>query len=104
MYRIDLNPEEIPKKWYNINADLPYDVPEAKNSEGKNQLKDLEISFTKEALKQENSKKRYISIPKEVREAYMEIGRATPITRAKRLEEKLNTPAKIYLKRSELLR
>ena len=102
MYRIDLNPEEIPKKWYNINADLPYKVPEAKNSEGKNQLKDLKTSFTKEALKQENSKKRYIPIPKEVREAYMEIGRATPITRAKRLEEKLNTPAKIYLKREDL--
>ena len=56
MYRIDLDPEEIPKKWYNINADLPYDVPEAKNSSGKNQLKDLEISFTKEALKQEKLK------------------------------------------------
>ena len=49
-----------------------------------------------------NNEKRYISIPKEVREAYMEIGRATPITRAKRLEEKLNTPAKIYLKREDM--
>ena len=65
MYKIDLYSEDLPKKWYNINADLPYDVPEAKNSSGKNQLKDLEISFTKEALKQENSKKRYIPIPKE---------------------------------------
>lgn len=100
-YKITLSAEEVPKYWYNINADLPVPLPEPKNSEGKNQIEDLKKAFTKEALKQEFATDRYIKIPEEVRELYMQMGRPSPLFRAKRLEEKLNTPAKIYYKRED---
>ena len=44
---------------------------------------------------------RYVKIPSEVRELYQRLGRPTPLCRAKGLEEKLNTPAKIYYKRED---
>lgn len=100
-YKIELSSEEVPKKWYNINADLPCELPMPKNSEGRNQIEDLQKAFTKAALDQEFAIERYIKIPQKVRELYMQMGRPTPLFRAKRLEEKLNTPAKIYYKRED---
>lgn len=100
-YKIELSSEEVPKKWYNINADLPCELPMPKNSEGRNQIEDLQKAFTKAVLDQEFATERYIKIPQKVRELYMQMGRPTPLFRAKRLEEKLNTPAKIYYKRED---
>lgn len=100
-YQINLKPEDVPKNWYNILADLPKELPKPKNSEGKDQIADLEKAFTKSALEQEFATDKYIKIPKEVRELYMQMGRPSPLVRAKRLEEKLNTPAKIYFKRED---
>lgn len=51
-----------------------------------------------EVLRQQFTVERFVPIPKEVREAYINIGRPTPLVRARRLEEFLNTPAKIYFK------
>ena len=100
-YRIDLTNDEVPTKWYNINADLPVELPAPKNSEGKDQISTLPQIFVNECLNQEFATDRYISIPKEVRELYQRLGRPTPLVRAKGLEEKLNTPAKIYYKRED---
>ena len=100
-YKITLSSEDVPKQWYNINADLPAELPMPKNSEGKDQIASLEKAFTKEALKQEFAKERYIKIPDEVRNLYMQMGRPSPLFRATRLEEYLNTPAKIYYKRED---
>ena len=100
-YKIILDSDEVPKKWYNILADLPDALPEPKNSEGKNQIEDLAKAFTQEALKQEFASDRYIKIPDEVRQIYMQIGRPSPLFRATRLEKLLNTPAKIYYKRED---
>lgn len=100
-YKITLDSDEVPKKWYNILADLPNPLPEPKNSEGKNQIADLEKAFTKSALAQEFASDRYITIPDEVRELYMQMGRPSPLFRATRLEKFLNTPAKIYYKRED---
>lgn len=100
-YKIVLSSEDVPKKWYNINADLPCELPMPKNSEGKDQIGDLQKAFTKAALEQEFVTERYIKIPQKVRELYMQMGRPTPLFRARRLEEKLNTPAKIYYKRED---
>src|SRR3989454_134271 len=41
-------------------------------------------------------------IPEELREAYLRLGRPTPLYRAKRLEAFLKTPARIYYKREDL--
>ena len=100
-YKITLDSDEVPKKWYNILADLPTPLPEPKNSEGKNQIGDLQKAFTKAALAQEFATERYITIPDEVRELYMQMGRPSPLFRATRLEKLLNTPAKIYYKRED---
>ncbi|KZX17337.1 tryptophan synthase beta chain [Methanobrevibacter filiformis] len=101
MYKIDLPSEEVPKKWYNINPDLPVEMPMPQNSENESQLENLPKVFSQGVLDQEFSMDRYIKIPKEVREIYMRIGRPTPLYRAKGLEEKLSTPAKIYYKRED---
>ena len=100
-YKITLDSDEVPKQWYNILADLPTPLPEPKNSEGKNQIADLQNAFTKGALEQEFATDRYISIPQDVRELYMQMGRPSPLFRATRLEKFLNTPAKIYYKRED---
>ena len=101
MYKIQLSSDDVPTKWYNINADLPAELPAPKNSEGRDQISTLPDIFVGECLNQEFSTDRYISIPKEVREIYQQIGRPTPLYRATKLEEKLNTPAKIYYKRED---
>ena len=100
-YRIDLTNDEVPTKWYNMLADLPVPLPAPKNSEGKDQIGTLPQIFVNECLNQEFATDRYISIPKEVRELYQRLGRPTPLVRARGLEEKLNTPAKIYYKRED---
>lgn len=100
-YKIELSSDDVPKKWYNINADLPVELPAPKNSEGKDQLSTLPDIFVGECLKQEVTTERYVTIPNEVRELYQRLGRPTPLCRAKGLEEKLNTPAKIYYKRED---
>ena len=100
-YKITLNSNEVPKNWYNIIADLPSELPMPKNSEGKDQISALKKAFTKVGLEQEFSKEQYVKIPKEVRKLYMQMGRPTPLFRATKLEEYLNTPAKIYYKRED---
>ncbi|RLG50268.1 MAG: hypothetical protein DRO00_08925 [Thermoproteota archaeon] len=62
----------------------------------------LTVLFPKECVRQEASKERRIEIPEEVREQYIRIGRPTPLYRAKRLEEYLKTPAKIFFKREDV--
>ena len=100
-YKITLSSDEVPKQWYNINADLPVELPMPKNSEGKDQISALQKAFTKEGLEQEFATERYIKIPNEVRQLYMQMGRPSPLFRATKLEEYLNTPAKIYYKRED---
>ncbi|MDR2966654.1 MAG: TrpB-like pyridoxal phosphate-dependent enzyme [Methanobacteriaceae archaeon] len=102
MYKIELSSDDVPKKWYNINSDLPSEVPMPMNSEGKEQIENLSKVFSKGVLEQEFSQDRYITIPKPVRDLYQRMGRPSPLFRAKGLEEKLNTPAKIYYKREDL--
>jgi len=99
--KIELSSDDVPSKWYNINADLPVELPMPQNSEGKDQIGNLPKIFCKECLDQEFSTERYIKIPNEVRQLYQRLGRPTPLCRAVGLEEKLNTPAKIYYKRED---
>lgn len=100
MYKIILEEEDVPKYWYNINADLPSKLPEFKDTtEGG--LKNATKALTKTALKQETSTKRHIKIPQKVRQLYQQTGRPRPLYRATNLEKHLNTPAKIYYKRED---
>ena len=94
-----LDENEIPKKWYNIQADLPtpLDPPMHPQTKKLVQPGDLEPIFPKELIKQEMSRERYIDIPAEVRDIYT-LWRPSPLYRAHRLEKFLKTPAKIYYK------
>jgi len=102
--KILLDQDEMPKKWYNILPDLPEPLPPVINPETKEPIGpgDLAPLFPMELIKQEVSNERYIDIPEEVREAYFQIGRPSPLYRARRLEKALNTPAKIYYKREDV--
>ena len=101
MYKITLDEKDIPKKWYNISADLPVPLPEYKDSEEGGNLANLPKIFSKGVLEQEMSRERWIKIPKEVRKVYKMIGRPSPLFRATGLEDMLDTPAKIYYKRED---
>ncbi len=102
MYRVTLSEKEIPKKWYNIAADLPVEPPMPDQTEEGHQLENLPKIFSKGVLEQEMSQDRWIEIPKEVREVYEKIGRPSPLFRARGLEDHLDTPAKIFYKREDL--
>ncbi|MEM1995366.1 MAG: pyridoxal-phosphate dependent enzyme, partial [Nitrososphaerales archaeon] len=92
--------DEIPTQWYNIQADLPEPLPPPLDPATLKPMppEPLFRIFAKELVAQEVSTQRYIPIPDEVLEAYKLISRPTPLIRAKRLEEYLNTPARIYFK------
>jgi tryptophan synthase beta chain len=97
--KILLSEEEIPKYWYNIQADLPTPLDPPLNPATGEPInpKDLEAVFPKSLIQQEISTERWIPIPEEVREVYR-IWRPTPLYRAERLERALRTPARIYYK------
>lgn len=97
--KIILDEEEIPKKWYNVTADLltPLDPPLHPGTGKPVKPEDLEPLFAKELVRQEMSVERWIDIPDEVRDIYR-LWRPSPLYRAHRLEKALNTPAKIYYK------
>ena len=97
--KILLEEDEMPKRWYNIQADLitPLDPP-LHPATGKPIVPaDLSPIFPMELIMQEVSGDRYIDIPEEVREI-LTIWRPSPLYRAYRLENYLKTPAKIYYK------
>ena len=99
MKKIILDENEIPKNWYNIQADLkdPLDPPLNPKTKQPIGPDDLKAIFPMGLIKQEVSQDRYIKIPEEVREIY-KMWRPSPLYRAERLEKVLKTPAKIYYK------
>jgi len=97
--KITLDENEMPKKWYNIQADLKTPLEPPLNPQTKQPIRpeDLKTIFPMGLIKQEVSQDRYIDIPEEIRDIYR-IWRPTPLIRAKKLEEYLKTPAEIYYK------
>lgn len=97
--KILLPETEMPKQWYNINADLPVPLspvlhPVTHEPVGPDDLAPL---FPMAVIEQEMSAEREIDIPDPVREVYRQ-WRPSPLFRARRLEKALNTPARIYYK------
>ncbi|RJF76697.1 TrpB-like pyridoxal phosphate-dependent enzyme [Rhodopseudomonas palustris] len=94
-----LDEESIPKSWYNLNADFPTPMPPVLHP-GTHQPvgpSDLEPLFPMELILQEVATERYIEIPEPVRDVFR-MWRPAPLIRARRLEQALDTPAKIYFK------
>ena len=94
-----LDETHIPKSWYNLIADLPKPLPPVLHPGTKQPVGpgDLEPLFPMELILQEVSAERTIDIPEPVRDVYR-MWRPSPLMRARRLEQKLGTPAKIYFK------
>ena len=97
--KILLPEREIPRQWYNVVADLPTPPRPPLHPGTKQPLKpeDLAPLFPMALIEQEASGQRWIDIPEEILNIYR-LWRPTPLYRARRLEEALGTPAKIYYK------
>jgi tryptophan synthase beta chain len=97
--RFMLNESDLPKFWYNINADSPVPPAPVLHPGTKEPVTPdfLSVLFPMELILQEISQERFVEIPEEVREIY-KLYRPTPLIRARRLEKALGTPAHIYYK------
>ena len=99
-YKIYLTEDEMPMNWYNVRADMktkpaPLLNPATGTPMG---FDDLRPVFCDELIRQElDNDTREIPIPQEIRDFY-KMYRPSPLVRAYCLEEKLQTPAKIYYK------
>jgi tryptophan synthase beta chain len=94
-----LDEDRIPRAFYNIAADLPEPPPPPLHPGTGQPIgpADLAPLFPMELIKQVVSTEREIEIPGPVREAYA-MYRPSPLHRAHRLEQALDTPAHIYYK------
>ena len=94
-----LDESKLPKAWYNINADMPVAPQPVLHPGTKEPVTPdfLSVLFPMSLIMQEMSPEQYIEIPEPVREIY-KLWRPTPLFRARRLEQALDTPAHIYYK------
>ena len=99
-YKIYLEENEMPKHWYNLRADMinkPAPLLDPKTHKPMT-AEDLAPVFCDELVRQElDEDTAYFEIPEEIRNFY-KMYRPSPLVRAYCLEEKLQTPAKIYYK------
>ena len=99
-YKIYLDENEMPRQWYNLRADMKNKPAPLLNPATLQPITVEELSevFCKELAKQElDDTTPYIDIPEKILNFY-KMYRPAPLTRAYCLEEKLQTPAKIYYK------
>jgi tryptophan synthase beta chain len=94
-----LGERDIPTHWVNLMSDLPGDAPPPLHPGTKAPAgpDDLAPLFPMGLILQEVAAEPEIEIPDAVREAY-KLWRPTPLYRARRLEQMLDTPAHIYYK------
>ena len=99
-YKIYLSEDEMPKKWYNLRADMKNKPAPILNPGTLKPVtaEELEGIFCKELVNQElDDTTPYIDIPEEISDFY-KMYRPSPLVRAYFLEKALGTPAKIYYK------
>src|SRR5690625_2536130 len=97
--KIVVSERDIPRQGYDIAADLDRPLTPARQPEAKERVgpDDLAPLFPMALIEQEVSTERWIDIPEEIIDIYR-LWRPTPLYRARRLEQALGTPAKIYYK------
>lgn len=98
--RYFLQENDIPRQWYNIQADMKNKPMQMLNPATHEPLKaeDLYPIFAEELCRQElDTTRRWTEIPEEVLRMYTYY-RSTPLVRAYGLEKELDTPAHIYFK------
>ena len=97
--KILLDEEQMPRSWYNIQADLPSPLDPPLHPQTKKPIgpEDLAAIFPMELIRQEVTTDRHIDIPGDVQDV-LRLWRPSPLYRAFRLEKFLKTPSKIYYK------
>jgi pyridoxal-phosphate dependent TrpB-like enzyme len=96
--KVLLDESEIPTHWYNVVADMKNPPAPPLGPDGKPVSPEMMMAiFPGNILEQEMSAERWIAIPEPVREIYR-LWRPSPLYRARRLEQALGTPAKIFYK------
>ncbi|HEX6358862.1 TrpB-like pyridoxal phosphate-dependent enzyme [Actinophytocola sp.] len=96
--KFQLTERDLPTTWYNIAADLPGLDPLLHPGTGAPiTVDDLAPIMPEELARQELSTEREVEIPEQVRQLYAQ-WRPSPLFRARRLEQALDTPARIYYK------
>ena len=97
--------EYLPSRWFNLLPYLPEPVPEPREPEDGHgsRIELVRRCRLAESTAQDRVSEPWVDIPGQVQEQYAEMGRPTPLVRARRLETWLETPARIYLKREDLL-
>jgi len=97
--KFNLSEKEMPTKWYNILPELPVPLPPPLHPGTGQPLgpADLAPLFPMALIQQEMSSDKYIEIPEEIQDVYR-TWRPTTLFRAKKLEQALDTPAKIFYK------
>jgi len=91
---------QVPSRWYNIVPDLPAPLPPPMDPADRDSssIELLNRIMPTEVVRQQFSMDRWIDIPDRIRELYENFGRPTPLMRARRLEERINTRSKIFFK------
>lgn len=99
------NNRELPTAWFNLAPYLPEPIPQSKDPDdgAPSRIALMNRIRLRSALAQDGCRETSIPIPGAVLERYEEFGRPTPLTRARHLEAHLETPAKIFMKREDLL-
>lgn len=94
-----LDEDQMPRAWYNIQADLPQPAPAVLHPGTMQPIgpDDLAPLFPMSLIEQEVSTEREIPIPEPVRDV-LRMWRPAPLHRALGLEKALGTPAKIFYK------
>ena len=96
--KILLHERDIPKKWYNLAADLPSPLQPPLGPNGRPITPEmLAPVFPMNIIEQEVSTERWIDIPQEILDILYR-WRPAPLRRAVYLEKYLKTPAKIFYK------
>lgn len=99
-YKIYLAESELPTQWYNVRADMANKPAPLLNPQTLKPMtfSDLQPVFCDELITQElDDQTAYFDIPSKIWNFY-KMYRPAPLVRAYCLEEKLQTPAKIYYK------
>ncbi|MCL4313039.1 MAG: TrpB-like pyridoxal phosphate-dependent enzyme [Actinobacteria bacterium] len=99
MNRWYLDEKSLPDAWFNVlpRLSVPLDPPLHPATRQPVTPEDLAPLFPTALIEQEMSQEPWVDIPGQVVDA-LRLWRPTPLVRARRLEEALHTPARIYYK------
>jgi len=96
--KVQLSEKDMPRQWYNLAADLPHPPPPPLGPDGNPVSPDmLAPVFPMNLIEQEMCTDRWVDIPEEIL-GLLSLWRPSPLYRARRLEQLLDTPARIYYK------